>query len=213
MSPQVRRPLRIARRRAVLVGALVAAVVVAAVVAWLVLPSGGGIPAEGATGTAVATEPGTSATVIPPPPTPEPTGPTAMVTALPPALTAVPLEASRVVDGVTVSLEGIEGIRGSGEGRGNVAGPALRVTVRIENRTGDPVDLYGVTVDLTYGEDDLPAAPLADPSYAPFWTTVPPGGSAEGVYVFSVPTENRELVAVSVSYQPGAPYAVFTGAA
>ncbi|MGY1665226.1 hypothetical protein [Geodermatophilus sp. SYSU D00696] len=146
--------------------------------------------------------------------TPQPTGPTTDADELPPGLPPVPLDSSVTVDDdVAVTLEGIEAIEGSGLGPGNVGGPALRITVRFDNRTADAVDLSGVAVDLSYGTERVPGSPLDDPSAASVAGMLEPGETAEGVYVFGVPTETRDTVTVSVGYQPGAPYAVFTGSA
>jgi hypothetical protein len=47
----------------------------------------------------------------------------------------------------------------------------------------------------------VPASPLDDPSAAPFAGTVAPGEHADGVYVFTIPEEDRGSVTVSVGYQ------------
>ncbi len=96
-------------------------------------------------------------------------------------------------------------------GPGNIAGPALRVTVRVENGTAEPVALGGVAVNLAYGPDRTPASPLDDPSQHPFATMVEPGQSAEGVYVFTVPADARDQVHIEVGYEAGAPLLQFTG--
>src|SRR3712207_1179832 len=93
----------------------------------------------------------------------------------------------------------------------SIAGPALRVTVRVENGTAEPVALGGVAVNLAYGPDRTPASPLDDPSRRPFATMVEPGQSAEGVYVFTVPADARDQVTIEVGYEAGAPLLQFTG--
>jgi hypothetical protein len=103
-------------------------------------------------------------------------------------------------------------IQGTGTGPGNISGPALRVTVRLDNGTSAPMALGGVAVELTYGPDAVPASPLDDPASAPFTGLVDAGRSATGVYVFTVPA-GRQDVAVSVEYQAGAPFVVFRGPA
>src|SRR3712207_9591951 len=94
----------------------------------------------------------------------------------------------------SVTLPAIEGIEGTAVGPGNIAGPALRVTVRVENGTAEPVALGGVAVNLAYGPDRTPASPLDDSSRRPFATMVEPGQSAEGVYVFTVPRSEERRV-------------------
>jgi len=89
----------------------------------------------------------------------------------------------------------------------------VRVTVRIENGTRENVSLDGVAVNASYGTGSTPASPLDDPSRAPFTGTVSPGDAGQGVYVFRVPPEERDLVTVEVGYEAGAPLLLFTGKA
>jgi hypothetical protein len=65
---------------------------------------------------------------------------------------------------------------------------------------------------MYYGADKTPASPLDDPSQRPFGIDmVAPGASADGVYVFTVPEGQRDLVTVEVGYQAGAPLLLFSG--
>jgi hypothetical protein len=130
---------------------------------------------------------------------------------LPAALPAVGLEEEVVVEGLTASLSSVEAINGSANGPGNVAGPAVRVTVRLANRSTAEVSLETVAVNLFHGAGTEPASPLEDPSQRPFTGSVQPGEAAEGIYVFSVPAGDRDPVSVEVGYRAGAPRAVFTG--
>lgn len=210
-------------RRRVWLGAAVAVVVVLTVVSLLL--SGGDddrtpSAAAGETTASTTTAPPVVAAPTAPTPaptpetTPEPTGPTGNVDDPPPSRPAVALDAAaQVGDGVSASLVSLDAIEGTATGPGNIAGPALRITVRIENGTDEPVSLGGVVVDLASGRDLVPASPLDDPSAAPFAGTVAPGEHADGVYVFTIPEEDRGSVTVSVGYQAGAPLMVFTGSA
>lgn len=227
MTPRTRRPRTAApggrRRRALLVG-LPALAVVAALVALLLVRGGAGTSraatqAAGGTAPATSTAAGSAAgpsgspvTVPPPLPTPTPTGPTAEATDLPPALPPVPLSAAASQsNGVVATVPRIEGIQGTATGPGNVAGPAVRVTVRLQNGTGAALSLGGVAVNLYYGADRTPASPLDDPSERPFDGMLAAGASADGVYVFTVPAGARDAVTVEVGYQAGAPLLLFTG--
>jgi hypothetical protein len=203
------------RRLPLMVAALVVIALSVVLVVLGVLQDDAQDSDSAAAATTTAATPSAPATgeVAPPPISPSPTGPTSDATALPPSLEAVALDAPARVGEVDVSLVGIDAIQGQATAPGDVAGPALRVTVRLVNGTQDPLDLLGASVGLTYGADAVPASPLGDPSAATFSGTLEPGGTADAVYVFRVPADARDAVTVSVGYQPGAPYAVFTGAA
>ncbi|TFV53001.1 hypothetical protein [Blastococcus sp. TF02A-35] len=196
-------------RRRLLAAAAVAGAVLALLLGWALWPGGDGDRASEASAT--STSPWTQP---PAPPTPEPAGPTDVVDEAPPSLDAVGLdETAAVGNGITAEVTGIEAIEGTAVGPGNIAGPALRVTVRIENGTGAPVSLDAVAVDLAYGEDLTPASPLDDPSRSPFSGSVPAGEDREGTYVFTVPEGARDAVTIQVGYQAGAPFLVFRGSA
>lgn len=130
----------------------------------------------------------------------------------PPSLPPVELDQSVPVRGVTASLSDIEAFTGEAVGPGNVNGPALRVTVRLQNDTDADLPLDGVAVDLAYGADRTPASPLEDRSQRSFAGTLPAGEGAEGVYVFSVPADAGDDLTISVAHQAGVPIAVFAGA-
>ena len=203
-----------ARRRRLVLAAALAAVLAVLVALGVVLGGDEAATSAPPAATATPTEApaGTTApAVVPQLPTPEPTGPTEDVDEAPPTLPEVPLDAEGAVGEVVVTLPAIEAIEGTAVGPGNIAGPALRVTVRVENGTAEPLALGGVAVNLAHGPDRTPASPLDDPSRRPFATMVEPGESAEGVYVFTVPADERDQVTVEVGYEAGAPLLLFTG--
>ncbi len=210
-----------ARRRRVLSAAAAGALLVATVVVVAVVadPGAGGTASAGAaaaTGSPAAassaaggTSPLSGATAFVPTP-----GPTSGADALPASRPPVPPGATAAAgDGVTASLGTLEAVDASGSGPGNVAGPAVRVDVRLRNGTAAPVSLAGATVTMSYGPDQEPASPVDDPATSAFSGTLAPGATAVGTYVFTVPAAERSNVTVSVGYRPGAPYRVFTGAA
>lgn len=154
-------------------------------------------------------------TVAPPvAPLPDEVGASPNADELPPALPAVALDApAQVGNGIVVTVSSVEAIEGAAEGPGNVAGPALRVTIRITNGTDEAVSLDGVAVTMAYGTEGTPASPLDDASRRPFAGSVAPGEEADGTYVFTVPADARGTVTIEVGYQPGAPRLLFTGPA
>lgn len=210
---------RARRRRIAGVAALLLVVAALVVVALVQAGDGSGrheasaqTPPDATSSSAPEPTAGPHPPAEPAPVTPVAPGPTEGGDAPPPVLPAVDFDQSaHTDDGVTASVRSVEAIEGTGFGPGNIAGPALRVTVRLDNGTSAPVTLDGVAVDLTTGPEKTPASPLEDPSRAPFSGTVAPGDTAEGVYVFTVPTDERDLITVSVGYRPGAPLMVFIG--
>jgi hypothetical protein len=115
--------------------------------------------------------------------------------------------------GMSFRLERLEAVKGEANGPGEIAGPAVRVTVVATNDTGAPVLLETVVVDLQYGPDDSSAAPLSGPGAVRFTGELAQGASATGVYVFDVPLDQRGEVSVIVSYLASVSPVVFTGPA
>ncbi|MFQ1003612.1 hypothetical protein [Modestobacter sp. SSW1-42] len=137
-------------------------------------------------------------------------GPDGLPVALPPV--ALDQEAG-TGDGVTVRLDRIEAVQGTGTGPGNIGGPALRLTVALTNGSSAPLSLDGVQVTMTSGADQAPASPLNDPSANELDGVLAPGGSVTGTYVFRVPQDQRDVVSVTVGHTAAAPLLVFTGPA
>jgi hypothetical protein len=205
------------RRREVVAGAAVA-VAVAVLVAVVGLtgdPGDDDPPAAATTSTAAspsAPAPG-AGTGAPEAPVPAvATGPTGAADQPPTALPAVDLdEEATGGEGVRARVVGLEAVTGSGEGRGSIAGPALRATVQLVNGSPDPVALDLVVVNLTHGADATPAPPLRDSSAVPFSGQLAPGETAEAVFLYTVPADDRGAVTLTVGYRAGAPLLTFSG--
>jgi len=207
-TPWFRRRLPLAAAALVLVAAVVAAALV------LGGRAGGETGDRDAAGTTAA---GTSApaTTAPPPPLVPPADPNAqpvVADQLPAALPAAALDEPVVLEGVTVDVPAIEAIDAEAQGKGSISGPAVRVTVRLQNGTAAPLVLDDAVVTLVFGADSAPASPVEDPSSVPFSGTVAPGDEGEGVYVFRVPANQRGAVTVQVAVRPGASVVTFAGA-
>lgn len=115
--------------------------------------------------------------------------------------------------GMTFRLAQLEAVKGEATGPGEIAGPAVRVTVVATNDSASPVLLEGAVVDVIYGQAKTSASPLSGPGVVRFEGEVAPGGSATGVYVFDVPVDQRGAITVLVSYLASVPPVVFEGAA
>ena len=131
-------------------------------------------------------------------------------------VTAPPVAIDEEADagtGMTFRLERLEAVQGEATGPGEIAGPAVRVTVVASNDSSAPVLMEGVVVDLTYGPDKTSAAPLSGPGVVRFEGEVAPGASVTAVYVFDVPLDQRAAVSVLVSYLASVSPVVFEGPA
>jgi hypothetical protein len=170
--------------------------------------------ADGSTASTVAsTAPGPTS----PPTTGVPPSPTSLVT-VPDGTIPVndPIDTDEVGDfgtGVTAEIVRIEAVDGVAELPGEISGPALRITVRLNNGTDAPLVLPRVQVDVNAGADRAPGLALTEPGGAPFTGELAPGESADGVYVYGVPLDRRDQVQVLVLYSVEAPIVVFEGPA
>jgi hypothetical protein len=203
---------RRSRKLLLAVGAALVAAVLVVVAVVLGSRDDGGTTDAAAPSSPARTSSTPAETTAPSSATPEPAQPAVADGELPPALPAVALDQPVVVDEVTATLPEIEEITGQATGPGDVAGPALRVTVRIQNGTQEAIALDEVSVNAYYRADLTPAPPLNDPSASAFFGPLPAGEAAEAVYVFRVPPEQRGQVTLEVGYRPGAPLAIFSGA-
>jgi cytoskeletal protein RodZ len=145
-------------------------------------------------------------------PSPTATGEPTVVPTEPVQSTTVPLDKTAPAGkDVVVQVTKFEGVKGKAQGPGEVAGPALRVTVKVGNRTTKPLPMNLALVNLYYGKDATPASALSGPGMQPLSKPVRAGTSAAGRYVFSVPKSEQGFVTVEFSYTTDAPTVVFSG--
>lgn len=111
---------------------------------------------------------------------------------------------------VTARIVSIKAIDGVAHGPGEIAGPALAVTLQVDNGSARPIDLAGVGVTLTDSAGD-PASSLAGDPSSPLTGTVAAGGNAAGTYVFTVGADRRRPITLALSYSTEAPTVVFSG--
>lgn len=115
-------------------------------------------------------------------------------------------------DGVIISLKAVKAIQAKGVGPGEVSGPALRVDVRVRNKTPDSLDLGGAVVALT-DQDGRPGAPMGGPPASRLPGTIGGNKEASGVYVFDVARGRRSPVTIEVNVAGSMPTVVFRGKA
>jgi hypothetical protein len=209
-------PKTMTRRRTVLIA--VSLLVVAALLGWF-LGSRADDPKSEADPSAA--ESSTTASPTPDPaPSSGPTGtpspgsleevPVGEVTTEP----AVPLTATADFGtGMTLRILRIESVQGEARGPGEIAGPAVRLTLKMSNSSDAAVSLEGAVVDVSTGADHTPAPGLTGPGGREFEGELPAGGSATAAYVFAVPEGDRDRLRVAVSYVAAAPVVVFAGPA
>ncbi|WP_111767664.1 hypothetical protein [Nakamurella deserti] len=113
-------------------------------------------------------------------------------------------------NGVTASLTKTEKLTTTAELPGEIAGPGVALTVRLVNDSDAPIDLGVVVVDLQDAAG-TPAIPMTTSPAAPMTGSLAPGASADGTYVFTLPSTYTGPATVSVSYTVDAPVVVFTG--
>lgn len=112
--------------------------------------------------------------------------------------------------GVSVSIPGITSTTAQASGPGEVSGPALVVTVSVENTMPEPVDLSLVAVNMTDSAGSPGEGMIGEPAQ---WLegTLEPGGSAEGTYVFAIDRDARAPITVTVSLGASITTAQFIG--
>jgi hypothetical protein len=114
-------------------------------------------------------------------------------------------------DGIEAALTKFEGVTGEVVGPGDVAAPAVRMTVDIKNTGSAPLDLNLVVVNAYMGPERDPAEMYEQPGGKPVSGSLAPGETATGVYIFRIPEDRRDDVTVVVDYQAGLPAITFRG--
>ena len=206
------------RRTLIIAVAVAAAVVVVVIVIVAVLGARPAVaPAPTPDASAPSASPSASATPTPSPSSTADAGAPPAAGGSPEPLLGEPVAAdvprdatADFGDRVTAELTGSTLFTAEGSQVGEVSGPAVRVTIRITNGSGAPIQLDAVTVNAYYGAGSTPASPFeSDASSTPFSGSLAPGASAEGSYSFSVPTGDQGSLVVSVGKAPGQPIVVF----
>lgn len=203
---------RRSRRRNVLIGGGVAILVIAAIVVAGVLLStkhDTGAPAPSSSETPSATSTSTPSDPADPPTPADTEAAEPDRATLPP----VPLDGvSDISDGPSVRVTKIEAVEGEAIVPGEVAGPALRVTVSVENSTADAIDLRTATVTLAFGDPWQVGNPITKPEGAAFPASVAPGETASGTFVFEAPEDARDHVRIELDLSIDDPIVAFEGA-
>ncbi|MHA7277748.1 hypothetical protein ACX80O_14680 [Arthrobacter sp. Hz1] len=122
-------------------------------------------------------------------------------------------EPTVVTEGISARISTMEAIEAEAFGIGEIAGPALRFVITVENTTDDPVSLSNSVVNVEFGPESLPAVQLTGSGATGFPATVDAGGSASATLVFTVPADQRDQVRILLNLEASSPIAAFEGAA
>lgn len=115
--------------------------------------------------------------------------------------------------GLVVEVTSITAIDGVARQPGEIAGPALRVEIRLTNESTAPIGVTAGLIDVTYGQERTPASTLGQPDVIAMPSSLAPGESAAAAGVFVVPLDARDQIQVAVTSSTDAPIIVFEGAA
>lgn len=205
------------RRRGRIIAVAVGLVGVAAVVLALVLtgrgddsPGAGGSPEPSAGSSSASSTGGGTASA-------EPTdGPADELPAAGPDTPEAPPvafdESPTVLTGVTARVKSVTAVDGDATLPGEVAGPAVLAELELTNDSGTAIDLSTTVVNLAYGADRIPANTFSTGTSS-FVGSLDTGSSATASYVFAVPTDEQDVLRLTLDYAVDVPVVVFEGAA
>lgn len=111
---------------------------------------------------------------------------------------------------VTASVAKVTKTDLTANGPGEFSGPGVALTISMKNGSSRPLDLSVVGVTVV-GANGVTALPVQGAPAAPFSGQLAAGGTATGVYVFSLHSQPADPVTVSVEYSTVAPVVAFTG--
>jgi cytoskeletal protein RodZ len=114
--------------------------------------------------------------------------------------------------GLIAEITKFEAVEGKAQTPGEVSGPSVRMTVTITNSTSASANLDTTVVTAYYGSSQTPALELSAPGGAPLPAKVEAGQAVTGVYIFTIPAEQRNNVRVVVDYSVKVQPLVFQGA-
>lgn len=112
--------------------------------------------------------------------------------------------------GVTARVQRVESTDADANLPGERSGPAVIVTLELSNRSGAPIDLDAVTVDLIQSTGES-ATSIVDPDHEGFVGTLDSGDTAAGSFLFRIDEGAREDVTITMKYAATAPRVVFVG--
>ncbi|WP_072313819.1 hypothetical protein [Agrococcus sp. Marseille-P2731] len=206
--------------------AIIAAIAIGVGVVWAVMASASQPPAPAETSAAPSAQPSGA------PSEPAPAGSASAAPTAPPAHTgspnpasdspiapeAAPVAPTEVAEQeiaadqlVRVLLALVEQVEGEALAPGEIAGPAIRLTIEVVNDTDAAIDAGLIAVNTYFGAERAPGNSLMQPGGDPFAGSIAPGQSARGVYLFEAADAALADVLVGVDVVPGQPTFTFRG--
>lgn len=164
-------------------------------------PSGSSTPSASSTISA-SPQPSASGTPV----SSRPPGPSASATAAPIA------SPGTIKPGLTAQITKFEAVDGVAKTPGEVSGPSVRFTVTVTNTGATTESLDTTVVTAYFGIDRKPALELSEPGGVDMPGSVAGGGTATGIYIFSIPRDQRNDVRLEVDYSVKVAPLVFQGA-
>lgn len=122
-------------------------------------------------------------------------------------------EVSTLSADLSAKVTALSAVQGISEGAGQIAGPAVQVTIEISNESSDAVSLANVSVTSNYGTAKTPATALSGPGASQFPASLAGKSNAKAVFVFAVPTNQRGALQIFLNVAASSPVAVFEGTA
>lgn len=113
-------------------------------------------------------------------------------------------------DQVTVQIARQQAVKGVARLPGEVAGPAVALTIKVKNGSSNAINLDGLVVDLQDSKG-LSASPLLTPPAKRISGSLAAGQTASGSYIFTLAPKNRKHCSIRISYSDVAPVVVFKG--
>jgi uncharacterized membrane protein len=99
---------------------------------------------------------------------------------------------------LTATVVTAKSITAKGTQPGEVSGPALELTIRLDNGTGAAISVDPVTVNVYYGSQATPASPFTSLGTA-FHGQLAAGAQGTGTYVFAVSKAQQESAVITVN--------------
>ena len=111
--------------------------------------------------------------------------------------------------GLRVQLISVSAVEADAQIPGEIAGPALAITIEVSNTGSRSADLSAVAVTVL-NSDEAPGAEMTAAPAQPLSGRVAAKAKSRGIYVFRVPPDKRRPITVTITIGD-APVLVFTG--